>query len=182
MSTTLNQSAPAAQAPASKDFIKFEVFPKSDSYVLTCVGYNYHPDYPFKRTDEKTKEEYIKNGPGLEFFWGAIVNGVAYFCKTWPQSYSLNEKANYYKWYEAGVGKPPIAGTKADDMVGKFYLGVVKVEDKKSAKGTAYRVSTLKGVGPVPSILASAGTPLKDLLPAFEAALAKKDEKEVAPF
>lgn len=179
--STLNQSAPPATAPASKDFIKFEVFPKSDSYVLTVVGYNYIESHPFKRKDEKTGEEYTKNGPGIEFFWGALINGVAYFCKTWPQSYSLNEKSNYYKWYEAAIGSAPTPGSKVDNMLGKHVLGVVKVEDKKSAKGTAYQVSSLKSISPVPSILASAGTPLNDLLPAFNKALEAKQEKDELP-
>lgn len=182
MSTSvLNQSAPPAEAPQSKDFVKLEVFPKSDSYVLTVAGFNFIASHPFKRRDDKTGEEYTKNGPALELYFGTILTDDkgsrrAYFVKTWPQAYSLNEKANYYKWYEAATGKAPVAGTKPDDMLGKAILGDVRVEDKKSLKGTAYRVSSLKSIGKVPSILAATIVPLKDLQGPFNEALAAEQK------
>jgi hypothetical protein len=180
--SALNQEAPPLTAAPSKDFIKFDVFPKSDSYPLTYVGIDFIQSYDFKRKDEKTGEEYIKPGPGVVFFLGTIVNGKPHFVKTWPQSYSDNEKSNYYKHYEAACGIPPKAGTKANDVIGKVVLGNVKVEEKKSAKGTAYKVSSLKSVLPLPSFMAAACTPLKDLLPAFEIALKGEDKKEEGPF
>jgi hypothetical protein len=179
MSTSLNQSAPPATQTATKDFVKLEVFPRSDTFVLTLCGFNYIPDHPFNRTDEKTGEKYIKVAAGIEFYYGALVDGKACFLKTWPQSYSLNEKANYAKWYAAAVGKAPVPGTNPSEMLGKHVLGEVEVEEKTGGRGTKYKVSVLKSVTKVPSILASTGTPLKDLSAAFEAALAKKEE---APF
>lgn len=179
----LNQEAPPAEAPKSGEFIKLDPFPKSDSYVLTVVAFNYIPEHDFERKDEKTGEEYIKKAPAIEFFFGALVDGKAFFVKSWPQMYSLSERANYYKWYEAATGKPPTAGTKPNDTVGKYVLGTLKVEDKKSQKGTAYRVTTIKAIAPVPSILASAGVPLAQLRPALDAALAAQgDKKEEAQF
>lgn len=183
MSTKLNQDAPPAEAPKSGDIVKLDPFPKSDSYVLTLVATNYIAKHPFKREDDNGAE-FIVEKPAIEFFFGAIVDGKPYFVKTWPQAYSLHEKANYAKYYEAMVGKAPEPGSKPSEMVGKFALGTIKVEDKVSQKKrTPYRVSVLKSLTAVPSILKDSGTPVDKLRPALDAILAGNDDKsEEAPF
>lgn len=178
MSNTLNQSAPPATASKSgEDFIRLEPFPKSGSHVLTVTAYNYNPACEFKRTDDKGAES-IEVRPGLEFYFGTVIGGKPYFVKPWPVPYSLHEKANYAKWYEAATGKVAAPGTKADDMIGKHVLGAVKVENKTSKKGTAYSVTKLMTVSPVPDILAATGTDIKVLLPALQAALDNQGKKE----
>ena len=183
--STLNQIAPPAEAPKTGDFIKFQPFPKSDTVVMTVTGFNFIASHPFERKDDKTGVKFIKNQAAIEIFYGAAIGGVPYFVKTWPQAYSINEKANYSKIYEAAVGKAPGVGSNPADMVGKHVLGTLKVEDKISAKGTKYRVTQVKSVTAVPSILAATGTSLAALLPALTAALAggaAAGSSEEAPF
>lgn len=170
-----NQSAPPAEAPKG-DIIKFVPFPKKDALVLTVVAYNYIASHPFKRTDEVTKLERIENKPAIEFFFGARIGDKAYFVKPWPQQYSLHEKANYSKWYEAAVGQAPAAGTKPDDMLGRFVMGTVNLEDKKRKDGSAYTITKLGSVTPVPSLLAGTGTAREALLTALQDALAGDKE------
>lgn len=177
MSTRLNTDAPPAEAPKSGDIIRLEPFPRSDTLVLTTVAFNYIEKHPFERKDEKTGQEYVKEAPALEFFFGAVVDGKPYIAKTWPQLYSLSERANYYKWYEAAVGRAPTTGTRPSDMIGKHVLAQIKVEDKKSAKGTAYRVTSIKSIAAVPSVLKDTGTPVDKLRPALDAILAGNDGK-----
>ena len=169
---SLNQSAPAAEAPkAGTDYVKLEPFPKSDTVVLTVVAYNYIEKCEFERTDDKgVKSTEIR--PGLEFYFGTLVGNKPYFVKPWPIAYSLHEKANYAKWYEAATGNVVKPGTKPDDMIGKFVLGNIKVESKVGQKGTAYKISKIATITPVPSILASTGTPLEVLRRELDKALA----------
>src|SRR4051812_7532655 len=137
---TLNQEAPPP--PAEKaDIIRLDPFPRSDSYVLTVVAFNYIPEYDFEREDDATKEKYIKKAPAVELFLGGMVDGKPYFAKTWPQQYSLSDRANYRKQYEAATGKSPVAGSNPKDIVGKFVLCEIAVENKTSKKGKAYTVS-----------------------------------------
>jgi len=174
---SLNQDAPPPPAQA-EDIIKFDPFPKSDSYVLTVTAFNYIPEYEFEREDEKTKEKYIKKAPAIELFLGTMIDGKTYFAKTWPQQYSLSDRANYYKQYSAACGKAPDKSSNVKDTLGKFVLCEIAVENKTSKKGKAYTVSKVKTVGKVPSILAATGTDIKALRPALDAILAgeKKDE------
>lgn len=174
----LNQEAPPATASKSgEDYFRPAPFPKSDTIVLTVVAFNFNPKAEFDRTDDAGKD-YTEVAPGIDFYFGAMVEGKPYFVKSWTQKYSLHEKSNYTKWYDAAVGKPPATGTNVADMLGKFILGEIKVEDKKSKKGTAYTVSKLASVTKVPSILASTGTPLDQLRPALDAILTAKDDSK----
>lgn len=168
--TPLNQSAPPAEAPKG-DFLKLPPFPKSDTVVLTVVAYSYNEKTQFKRKDDDGVE-YTETRPGLEFYFGSVVGGKPYFLKPWPVAYSLHEKANYAKWYEAATGKTAAPGTNPSDMLGKHILGAVKVENKTGSKGTAYTISKLTTVSAVPSILANTGTPLEALLPELNKILA----------
>lgn len=183
MSTTTLNSAPPAEAPkGGVDYIRLPSFPKSDTYVTTVVGYNYIPAHPFKRKDETTGAEFIKEAPAIELFIGAEVDGKASLAKTWPQVYSLNERANYQKWYTAAVGKEAAAGSKPDDMVGKALLVEIEVEEKTSKKGTKYTVNRIGAVTKVPSILTATATPVAKLQPALAAALAGDKEGGGGPF
>ena len=166
----INQTAPPAEAP-SGDFLKLPAFPKSDTLVLTVVAFSFNPKAEFKRKDD-TGNEYTEVRPGLDFFFGTMVGGKSYFCKPWTVAYSLHEKANYARWYEAATGQKAAPGTNPSDMLGKFILGAVKVENKTGKKGTAYTISKLTTVSAVPSILANTGTPLEALLPELNKILA----------
>lgn len=180
--TTLNQEAPPAAAPKTgNDFIKFDPFPKSDSYVLTVTSFNYIPDHPFERTDDQGKDFTVIK-PAVELFLGAVIDGKALFVKSWPQAYSLHEKANYAKYYQAATGAAPVPGSNVSDMVGKALLVEVEVENKVSKKGTKYTVNKIKSVTKVPSVLAATATPVDKLKPALEAILAGKEDEGNAPF
>lgn len=180
MSTaTQEQAAPPITAPkGGKDFVRFEPFPKNDSYILTILKYEYTASHPFERKDDKTGVVTVKNGPALELVFGAMVGNKAYFLKTWPAAYSMDKKAKFTAIYDAAIGRVPVPGDKADDLIGKQILGTVKVENKVSPKGTAYTVSKLASVSPVPSILAGTGADIKTLLPAFQAALAASGDQK----
>lgn len=181
MSIALNQTAPAAEATKGADFVRLDPFPRSDSYVLTITAFNFIPSYPFKRKDD-SGVEYVKAAPAVEFFFGGMVDGKPYFAKTWPKQYSVSDRSTYYAIYNAAAGKPPEAGSNVADILGKFLLVPIEVENKKSSRGKAYTVSKVGDVSKVPSILANTGTPIEQLKPALDAALAAQGEKEVAPF
>jgi hypothetical protein len=170
--STINQEAPAAEAPKSKaDFIKLPAYPNSDSYVAVVVATNYLPQAVFDRTDEKTGAKTQVVAPGIEFFFGSLVNGKAVFAKSWPKLYSINDRATYHKYYKAAVGKAPVAGSKPIDMVGKPVLLAIECQDKVSKKGTQYIVNKIVSVGSVPSVLLPAVPKLDALLPAFTDAI-----------
>ncbi len=179
--STLNQEAPAATANKSEDYVRLEPFPKSDSHVLTICAFHYDPSVEFKRKDDDGNET-TEVRPGIDFYFGAMVGGKAYFVKPWPVPYSLHEKANYAKWYEAACGKAPAPGSNVKDMLGKHVLGAVKIEHKTSRKGKAYTVTKLASVNPVPSMFEGKGTDIKDLLPALQDALNNQGKEEKAPF
>lgn len=184
MSTaTLNQDAPPAPVSNTQDFIRFEPFPATDSYVLTLVGYNYIASYPFEREDDNGRK-FTKEAPAIEFFWGGMVDGKAYFTKSWPTAYSIHEKANYGKTYTAITGKVPDAKQRPNDMLGGHALVQLRLEQKKSKKGKEYTAVKIVSVGAVPKILLPTATKLADLKPAFDAALAKSGDKadESTPF
>jgi hypothetical protein len=178
--TALNQSAPPAAAAAGGDIIRFDPFPKADTYVATVVGYNYIPDHAFERTDDDGKP-YTKNAPAVEFFIGAVIDGKPYFTKTWPQQYSISDRANYSKWYNAATGAMPVAGSKVDDIIGKAVLAEILVEKKTSKKGKEYTATKVKSVAKVPSILAATAVPLDKLRADFDKALAAAGD-EANPF
>lgn len=173
-------SAPPVEAKQSGGFIKLPPFKRSDTYVLTIIASNFIPNHPFDRKDEKTGQEYVKEAPAVELYLGARVDGELCLAKTWPQMYSLSDRANFRKWYEAATGKTVKTGDKVNvaDLVGKALLGEVKVADKTSAKGTTYTANNVKIVGKVPSVLAGSITPLAELAPVLEKALAEAEKKD----
>lgn len=170
--SALNQEAPAAEAPkARQEFIKLPAYPKTDSYVAVVVATNYLPQAVFDRTDEKTGAKTQVVAPGIELFFGSLVDGKVAFAKTWPKLYSINDRATYYKYYKAATGKAPVAGSKPLDMVGKPVLLAIECQDKVSKKGTQYVVNKITNVGSVPSVLLSVVPNLNALLPAFNEAI-----------
>lgn len=185
--STINQEAPAAEAPKAKaDFIKLPAYPKSDSYVAVVVATNYLPNAVFDRTDKDTGAKTQVVAPGIELFFGSVVDGKPVFAKTWPKLYSINDMATYYKYYKAATGKPPVAGSKPLDMVGKPVLVGIECIDKVSKKGTQYLVNKITSVGSVPSVLLPAVPKLDALLPAFNEAIkgtgSNDNESADAPF
>lgn len=178
--STLNQEAPPAAAPKG-DIVKLEPFPRSDSFVLTLCAYNFIPQYPFKRKNKDTGAEEIKPDDAVEFYFGGIVDGKVYLAKTWPQKYSIHEKSNYAAAYSAMTGKMPAAGSKPSDLVGKFALVEVSVEEKTSRTGKKYTATNIDSIGKVPSILAGTGVDIKQLRPALDAALAGGDKDDGKP-
>lgn len=170
--SALNQEAPPAEAPKSKaEFIKLPAYPKSDSYVAVVVATNYLPQAVFDRTDEKTGAKTQVVAPGIEFFFGSIVDGKPVFAKSWPKLYSINDRATYHKYYKSATGKAPVAGSKPVDMVGKPVLLAIECQDKVSKKGTQYVVNKITNVGSVPSVLLPAVPKLDTLLPSFNEAV-----------
>ena len=185
--STINQEAPAAEAPKAKaDFIKLPAYPNSDSYVAVVVATNYLPQAVFDRTDAVTGVKSQVVAPGIEFFFGSLVNGKAVFAKSWPKLYSINDRATYHKYYKAATGKAPVAGSKPIDMVGKPVLLAIECQDKVSKKGTQYIVNKITSVGNVPSVLLPAVPKLEALLPAFNDAIngaaSNDNEPADAPF
>ena len=176
MTQTLNNEAPPAPVSGGQDFLKFEPFPASDSYVLTLVGTNYIASHPFERTDDNGKD-FIKEAPAIEFFWGGMADGKPYFTKSWPQAYSLHEKANYAKIYKALTGKIADASQRPKDMLGKAAMVEIKLENKKSKKGKDYVAVKIGAITAVPKLLLGSVVPLEQLEAPFKAALAKANEK-----
>lgn len=174
--TALNQEAPPAPVSNTQDILRFEPFPASDSYVLTLVGTNYIASHPFERTDDQGKD-FIKEAPAIEFFWGTIVDGKAYFTKSWPQAYSLHEKANYAKIYKALTGKAPDASQRPKDMLGKAAMVEIKLEAKKSKKGKDYTAVKIGAITAVPKLLLGNVVSLDQLKAPFDAALKAAGEK-----
>lgn len=177
--STLNQDAPPAEAPkgGNADFIKLPAFPRSDSYVATITAINYIPSFPFDRTDEKTGQKSVVPGPGIEFFFGALVDGNVCFVKSWPKYYSVSDRAAYHKWYKAALGKAPVAGSKPSELIGSAVLLQLECKDKVGKKGTAYVTNNIVNVSSVPSVLKSVVTPLEKLLPTLQDVLAGQGEE-----
>jgi len=176
--TALNQEAPPAPVSNSQDYVRFDPFPESDSYVGTCLAHNYIPEHVFDRTDKTTGRKFQETKPAIELFFGAEIEGKPYFVKTYAQQYSINEKSNYYAWYSALVGKAPDSKQRPSDMKGKHALLEIEVEDKVAKKsGKEYRRTKIASIAKVPKALAGTAVPLAKLEAAFTAALAKSSEK-----
>jgi hypothetical protein len=174
----MNEAPPAAST-AQKDFgPRFDPLPGNDTYIFTVVAFDFIKNY--EQRDMTTGE--MKVFDALQFFYGTKIDGKAYFLKPWPTKYSIHEKANYTKLFKAAVGNPPPAGSNPKEMLGKGVTIEVENEEKVSKKGTKYTISKAKNVTAVHAKLKGEIVPLAELLPAFEAALASKDDKNEAPF
>lgn len=171
--TSLNQEAPPVEVKDSTQFFRFDPLPKSDTYVFTLVGFNYLESAPFNRTDEKTKQKTVVNGPGIEWFLGTKVGNKSFFVKTWPIYYSINDRANYTKWYTAFTGVAPTPKQRPGDCMGQAVLVPIQLQDKVSTKGTKYVATKVGAPTAVPSILQATIVPLDALKADFEQALAK---------
>lgn len=173
MSNTALQEAPPVEAPKSAAFFRFAPFPAEDSYPLTIVGHNYIKEHEFARTDD-SGQEYTEKAAAIELFLGTKIEGKAYFVKTWPQKLSISDRANYYKWFLAATGKAPVAGSKTAELNGKVLLG--EIQNAVGKKGGEY--SKIKSLAKCPAALVKTATPLAELRPAFEAAIANQDKQE----
>lgn len=171
--------APPAPSTAQKDFgPRFDPLPGPDTYIFTVVAFDFIKNY--EQRDMTTGE--VKIFDALQFFYGTKVGDKTYFLKPWPSKYSIHEKATYTKLYKAATGAAPLPGSNPKDMLGKGVTIEVENEDKVSKKGTKYTVSKAKNVGAVHAKLKGEIVALAELLPAFEAALTAKEDKNEAPF
>lgn len=172
----LNQSAPPVEVKATANYFRFDPLPKSDTYVFTIVGYNYNPQASFIRKDKATGQRSTELKPGIEWFLGTMVDGKAYFVKTWPVFYNIDPKSNYSLWYKVATGAFPKPDQKPDNCLGKGALVPVELTEKVSSRGTKYMATKVGAPSAVPSILAATVTKLKDLEKPFKEALAKSDQ------
>ena len=172
--------APSAQAPAQqRDFgPRFDPMPKSETYIFTVVAYDFLPK--FEQKDPTTGETKIFDA--LQFYFGTIVDGKAYFLKPWPSKYSIHEKAGYTKLYRAIKGSAPLPGSNPKELLGGGITIEVNNEAKVSKKGTPYTASRAKSYAAVHPKLKGEIVSLNALEPAFKAALEASKKTEDAPF
>ena len=171
----LNQEAPPAPKPKeTTDYIRFEPLPEAGPTIMTIVAFNFLPNYEFEK-DDGTRY----NADAIEFFFGTEVGGKAYFVKTWPKTYSINEKAFYHKLYKAALGKAPVAGSKPAEIIGQGVSLTIELENKKSKKGKEYTACKIKGDAmAVHPKLKGEVVPLATLRPALDKALSAAPEEQ----
>jgi hypothetical protein len=174
----INETAPAVKAP-KQDFIHLESFPLGSDgpNIVTIVGYNFLKDHTFEKDDGSTYQ-----ADAIEWYLGATVEGKLHFVKTWPKTYSISNKAFYFKLYKAALGKDPVAGSTPKDVLGAGVTVTLETKEKTSGKGKKYTTTSVKGdPSPVHPKLKNEIAPLATLRPALEKALtAKKDDKAEA--
>jgi hypothetical protein len=170
-----NQEAPAAKAPkGTEDYLRFPPFPAAaaGTNILTVVAFNFLPNYEFEKDDGSKY-----NADAIEFVYGTLIDGLPFFVKTWPKTYSISNKAYYFKLYTAALGKEPKPGSTPKDILGAGVLSSIEIKDKVSKKGKQYTACNVKGdPAPVMAKLKSEVVPLAVLQPHLEAALKAASE------
>ena len=152
--------------------IFFDAMPESDSYVMTLMGVDSKGviDFDYKGT--------VSRAQAVEFHWGTLVEGKAYFFKTWPKKWITAPKSHTALAFQALTGELPTT-LDADFVVGKAALINIENVAKTSAKGTHYTASKQIGSpNKVPSSMRSLVIPREDLMVAWEAAMEPKEQQQ----
>lgn len=137
----LTQAPPLEASKKQESSYFFEALPKSGSLLCTLVGANYLPEYVSPFDEDKVAKK------ALELFFAYVDgNGNYHFVKSYPKTYSDNEKSWYSAMVKAMTGELPVAGSNVQHYMGKSCMLDIENAKKTSKKGDDYTKSIIRGM------------------------------------